>query len=275
MPHSTAQMDLYRLVSRFIASRLAVPRTSHSSLSLYDDRARKGHFGLAHPQKHNAPTRVIVIDGRKKERRQGENNGGNRGAMADFASLCLRDSAEDGFHSHALAEVRLDKARLDATVGPHHERRRDRQQPAAVPLKLREIDAELQISVLDLFADPEHEAERKGIGQIEVGEHFEGKISNLFQCLGVRRRFRHDRNDVAARGGDGAMGAGERPQFEPAIVAPGTAVEAEDKRSLRQQRIEIDEVSLGVGEEEAGSLAPTAGTRFAAALGRMRSTSPS
>jgi hypothetical protein len=50
---------------------------------------------------------------------------------------------------------------------------------------LGEIDAELQIGVLDVFADPEHEAERKGIGQIEVGKHLEREIPNLFQGLGV------------------------------------------------------------------------------------------
>src|SRR5262245_22500480 len=51
------------------------------------------------------------------------------------------------------------------------------------------------------------------------------------------------------------MGAGERPQFEPAIVAPGAAVEADHEWSLRQERVEIDEVALGVGQEEAGTLA--------------------
>jgi hypothetical protein len=92
-------------------------------------------------------------DGRaKKERRQGENNGGKRGAMADFPSLRLGESAEDSLHPHPVTEVRIDETRLDAAIRPHHERRRNRQQPAPVSLKLREIDAELQIGVLDLFA---------------------------------------------------------------------------------------------------------------------------
>lgn len=60
---------------------------------------------------------------------------------------------------------------------------------------------------------------------------------------------------------------GERPQFEAAIVAPGAAVEADDERPLRQQRIEIDEVSLGVGQEEAGKLGADGGNAVRGCIG--------
>src|SRR5262245_25711490 len=62
------------------------------------------------------------------------------------------------------------------------------------------------------------------------------------------------------------MGAGERPQFEPAIVAPRAAVEADDERSFGQ-RVEIDEASLGVGQVEAGKLGANGGNAVCGGTG--------
>ena len=63
-------------------------------------------------------------------------------ATPDSGSLRLGNGAEDGLHSHPMAEVRIDESCPDAAVRPDHQHRRDRQQPASISLKLREIDAE-------------------------------------------------------------------------------------------------------------------------------------
>jgi hypothetical protein len=63
------------------------------------------------------------------------------------------------------------------------------------------------------------------------------------------------------------MGTGERPQFEPAIVAPGPAIEADHERPLRQQRVESDEVAFGVGQAKAGELAANRGNAVRGGIG--------
>src|SRR5882724_2708816 len=83
------------------------------------------------------------------------------------------ESLENVLDVHAMAEIRVDEAGLDAAVLPYDQRRGDRQQPPAIALKLREVDAELAVHILDLVAHPEHEAKGERIGQIEVGQHRE------------------------------------------------------------------------------------------------------
>jgi hypothetical protein len=78
-----------------------------------------------------------------------------------------------------MAEIRIDEACLDAAGLSHDERRRDRQQPAAIPLKPLKIDPELALGVLDLVADPEHE--REGVSKIEVGPLSVASITPIAQ----------------------------------------------------------------------------------------------
>ena len=82
--------------------------------------------------------------------------------------ISLRERAENVYDRHAMAKIGVDETGLDATVLTHDERRWDRQEPPVVPLKPLEIDAELPVGLLDLVADPEHQAEREGISQIKV-----------------------------------------------------------------------------------------------------------
>ena len=57
-------------------------------------------------------------------------------------------------------------------------------------------------------------------------------------------------DDVAACRDDLRIGAGERMQLEPAIIAPGPAVEADNERTLREQRGKLNECPLAVGHAE-------------------------
>ena len=77
---------------------------------------------------------------------------------------------------HAPPKVRIDEARLDAPVAPDDEGRRNGQEPAAISLELMKVDAELPVHLLDRVPNPEHEAERKGVYQVEVGQHTERRF---------------------------------------------------------------------------------------------------
>lgn len=63
---------------------------------------------------------------------------------------------------------------IDAPILADHERRRDGQERPAMALKLLKIDAESPVSLLDFVTHPEDEAERQGVGEIEVRQHLEG-----------------------------------------------------------------------------------------------------
>src|SRR5262249_40412253 len=164
MPHSTAQTDAYLYESRFIlVPGLQSHGASQSLFSLYDDRRKETHE-LSQP---------CIPPSKKLEK--------IRGGLHSRALPGLADRAEDGLHAHTMAKVRVDKARFDATILADDQSCRDRQQPPPVPLELLEIDPEREVGLLDLISDPEHEAERKSIGQIEVGQHPEREIPALFQ----------------------------------------------------------------------------------------------
>ena len=81
----------------------------------------------------------------------------------DGIRSCGSNRPQNGLHPQAVAEVGVDEPGLDAPILTNHERRRDRQQPAAIALKLLEIDTELPIGFLDLVAHPKHQAERERV----------------------------------------------------------------------------------------------------------------
>src|SRR3990170_1816882 len=166
-----------------------------------------------------------------------------------------------------MAEIRVDKTGFDAAVLADHEGCGYRQKPPALALKLFEIDAELPVGVLDLIADPEDETERERIRQIEVGQHPERQTTALLEGPGIFRRLRHDRDHLAARSGDLRIGAGERMQLEPAIVAPRPAVEADDERPSAQERDKIDDMPLAVGHQKIGQSFADGGNENIGAVG--------
>ena len=71
--------------------------------------------------------------------------------------------------------------------------------------------------------------------------------------------FRHDGDDLASGRDDVGIGAGERMKLEPAIVAPGTAVEADHERALIEQRGKLDELPFAVGQAEIWQRLPDRG----------------
>ena len=56
-----------------------------------------------------------------------------------FGRLAYR--LDDILGAHAMVEVGVDEAGRDPAVAADHERRRDRQEPAAVSLEMGEVDA--------------------------------------------------------------------------------------------------------------------------------------
>lgn len=113
-------------------------------------------------------------------------------------------------------------------------RGRDRQEPAAISLEMRKIDADAPIHFHNLWADPEGEPQIQGIAEIQVGEHAEGHTARRLKLARIFGGLRHDGNHVAAGGEDLGIGAGERMQLKPAIIAPGPPIEADHERALIQ-----------------------------------------
>jgi len=70
-----------------------------------------------------------------------------------------------------MAKIGVDEPGFNPAVRAYHQRRGDGQRPAAMTLKSFKIDAELAVSLLDFLAHPEDQAERKRVGQIEVGQY--------------------------------------------------------------------------------------------------------
>ncbi len=117
-------------------------------------------------------------------------------------------------------------------------------------LEMGKINAKTAIHLHDLLADPEDEAERERIAEVEVGQDPEGKSADDLQRAGMFGGLGHDGNGIAAGRLDGRIGAGEGMQLEPAIAAPWPAVEADHQRSTSRELLELDETSLTVGQAE-------------------------
>jgi hypothetical protein len=98
----------------------------------------------------------------------------------------------------AMAKIGVDEPGPDPALPADHQGCGDRQQPPAMALKLF---AELPVALPNLVADPEDEAERERISQIEVGQHPERQSPRLLQDLGVFGGFRHYRPPAATISG--------------------------------------------------------------------------
>ncbi len=141
-------------------------------------------------------------------------------------------------------------ARPDQPVGPDHQCCRNGEHPAVIALKAGEIEPEFLVHLLDLIAHGEHETERARVGKIDVGGHFKGDVAGLLQYGSEFSRLRHDGDRLAARRHDFWVAARQRMEFQTAVIAPGTAIEADDERPLLEERLELDHSPGGVPHAE-------------------------
>lgn len=119
-------------------------------------------------------------------------------------------------------------------------------------LKALKVKAEAAIYLLELLAEPEHEAKGERVNKIEVGQNAERDLPHLLQVPRIMRRIRHDRDHVASCGNNIGVGTRKRMQLKPAIIAPRPAIEADDKRPLGNELRKLDQIALAVGHGEIG-----------------------
>jgi hypothetical protein len=109
-----------------------------------------------------------------------------------------------------MAKVGIDEARFDPAVPTTSVAGIGRNQP--LPLEPCKVDAKAAIHLLDLLANPEHEAKRKRIGEIKIGQHAKRHFAHSLQVPRIVRCLGHDRDDVAASGNDIGVSTRERGQ---------------------------------------------------------------
>src|SRR5437763_1456207 len=83
----------------------------------------------------------------------------------------LLQPGDNGVRLHPLAEFEVDLASLHQPVLPDDKLRRHRQEIARVAMILFQIDADVPIKALDFGADPEDQAKRKRVSQIDIAQH--------------------------------------------------------------------------------------------------------
>ena len=102
------------------------------------------------------------------------------------------------------------------------------------------------------LADPEDQAERERIAEVDVAQDRERQAVLPGIVVREGRGVRHDRDELRAELADFVMDRRQRAQFELAVGAPVSAIEADDGRAGAQQRGERDELSALVRQIERG-----------------------
>src|ERR1043166_406133 len=95
-------------------------------------------------------------------------------AARSIAELLKR--GDNSLRLHPLAEFEVNLASLHQPVLPDDELRRHRQEISRVAVILFQIDANVLIKALHFGADPEDQAERKRVSQIDVAQHRKRQI---------------------------------------------------------------------------------------------------
>src|SRR5205085_3818524 len=105
-------------------------------------------------------------------------------------------SGDEIIDLHPLAEIRIDESRLHQPITADYEGRGNRQYPAVIAVKLREVEIRQQL--LDFGSQPDSEIERERITIVQIGQHRERRAGFGFESLRIFLCLRHDRNDLPA-----------------------------------------------------------------------------
>ena len=84
-------------------------------------------------------------------------------------------------------------------------------------------------------SQPDREIQRQRIAVIEVGQNRERSVGIGFEFLGKFLNLGHDCNDLAADRLDPIIGLNHRPDVQPAIWTPVTAIKHHGNRPLFQK----------------------------------------
>jgi hypothetical protein len=149
-----------------------------------------------------------------------------------------------------LAKIDVDLARFDFAVAPNDELGRNRQKIAAVTLEDREVETQVKIKLFDIGADPEHQAQRECVAEIDIGQYREWKIIFGDGLFCVSRRLRHDRDQLGAEPANIGFDLRECTQIEFAVGAPVPAVHADDDRPGFEQPVERNKLPGLIRQQE-------------------------
>ena len=103
-----------------------------------------------------------------------------KGVLALFAGAAQRGDQIVDFH--ALAEIGIDEAGLHQPVAADHEGGGDRQHPAVIAVKTRQILIRQQL--LDFGAEPDREIKRQRIAIVEIGQNRERRVGIGLELFG-------------------------------------------------------------------------------------------
>ena len=106
-----------------------------------------------------------------------------RYAAADH-DVELFERSDNSLGLHSLAEFEVDLPSLHQPVLPDDKLRRHRQEIARVAVILFQINADVLIKSLDFGANPENQAERQRITQIDITQHWKRQVVLLGEFRG-------------------------------------------------------------------------------------------
>ena len=115
-------------------------------------------------------------------------------------------------------------------------------------MKIRQILVGQQL--LYFGSQPNREVQRQRVAVIEVGQNRERSVGIGFEFLGKFLNLGHDRDDLAADRLDPIIGLNHRPDVQPAIWTPVTAIKHYGDRSLLQKRVQADQPAGVVRQNE-------------------------
>src|SRR5581483_5635827 len=170
--------------------------------------------------------------------------------LAEKAGLNLFQRVGQILDGHALAIVRIDKARLDPSILANDKRGGNWKHPGIVALVLRKRPANPGHELLHLVADPDREVQRHGIAIVHVAENREIYVAVLLHFGGKFLTIRHNCNHARAQRLDAWLRLYERADADPAVRTPVTAMKSDHDGALSEQIFQAHEPAVLVGKHE-------------------------